>query len=125
VGNTPGIAGDAYAIEEGNLLALNLEGIPELSVDGGSVKIIDERLSDGVIVARVGEDDYRAFSLYCTHRGVELEYRPEKGRLVCASAGSSAFTLTGERVKGPAESDLAVYPATLDGNRLAITVTAL
>ena len=76
-GNTPGAEGDAYTIDEGNLLVLNLENIPELSVDGGSVKIIDERLSDGVIVVRVSGDDYRAASLYCTHRGVELEYRPK------------------------------------------------
>ena len=124
VGDTPGIEGDAYTIEEGNLLVLSLANIPELSADGGSVKIIDEKLPDGVIVVRVSGDDYRAASLYCTHRGVELEYKPEKERLICASAGSTAYTLEGKKVKGPAETDLAVYPAELDGDRLVVTVTA-
>ena len=123
-GDTPEIESGTYTIEEGYLLTLNLESIPQLSAGGGSVKIIDENLSDGVIVVRVSKDDYRAFSLYCTHRGVELEYRPEKQHLVCASAGSSTYTLTGEKVKGPAETPLAVYPASLEGNRLVISVTA-
>jgi Rieske Fe-S protein len=123
-GNTPAAGIDAYTVEGGNLLTLDIANIPELSADGGAVKIIDEGLSDGVIVVRVAGDDYRAASLYCTHRGVELEYKPNKEQLVCASAGSSAFTLAGKKVKGPAETDLAVYPATLDGNRLVVTVIA-
>jgi Rieske Fe-S protein len=123
-GDTPGIESGAYTIKEGNLLTLDLASVPELSADGGAVKIIEDALPDDLIVVRVSGDDYRAASLYCTHRGVELEYKPEKGLLICASAGSATYTLEGKKVSGPAETDLAVYPAKLDGGRLMVTVEA-
>jgi len=123
-GNTPAAMGDAYTVENGNIVTLDIGNIPELSTDGGAVKIIDDALPDDLIVVRVSGDDYRAASLYCTHRGVELEYKPDKEMLVCASAGSATYTLEGKKVSGPAKTDLAVYPAQLDGDRLVVTVTA-
>ncbi|MBN1574098.1 MAG: Rieske 2Fe-2S domain-containing protein [Deltaproteobacteria bacterium] len=120
VGKTPPIDSEAYTVEEGPEVVVNLDKTPDLSIVGGSVKIIDSRLLDALIIARVGENEYVAASIHCTHRGVELEYHHDKKQFICSSAGSSAFDLKGNRIMGPAEKNLRIYNVRLDGNLLKI-----
>jgi Rieske Fe-S protein len=123
VGDTPAIDTSAYTIEDGPIVVVDLEKTPDLGAVGGSVKIVDSRLFDALIIARVGEAEYVAASIKCTHRGVELEYRHDRKRFVCSSAGSSAFDLDGKRIKGPAEKNLRIYDVNLDGSLLKIDLT--
>ena len=120
VGKTPPIDTDAYSVEEGPVVVVNLDKAPDLNAVGGSVKIIDSKLGDSLIIARVGEAEYVAASIHCTHRGVELEYRHDKGQFICSSAGSSAFDLKGNRIKGPAEKNLRIYGVDLEGELLKV-----
>ncbi|GEM_PF-510079 len=123
VGKTPQIHADAYSIEEGPVVVVNLDKATDLNAVGGSAKIIDSKLGDALIIARVGETEYVAASIHCTHRGVELEYNHEKKQFVCSSLGSSAFDLKGNRIKGPAEKSLRIYGVNLEGNLLKVDMT--
>ena len=77
VGDTPTIAPDAYDIGEDKNIRIRLDRVPELAFDGGSVKILDTKIDDSLIIVRITEGDYVASSIKCTHRGVEVEYRAD------------------------------------------------
>jgi nitrite reductase/ring-hydroxylating ferredoxin subunit len=109
-GKTPKIRPDAYSIGDGPTVTIDIAEVPSFREVGGSVKIIDERLPDDLIVVRAADDIYIAASLYCTHRGVELEYDNEDKNFVCASAGRSRFQLDGKNISGSADKPIATYP---------------
>lgn len=121
VGNTPAMQKSAYLIS-GKKISVNLSQVNQLKKVGGSVKIVDEALSDSFIIVRVAEDDYVASSIHCTHRGTEVEFQAEKQMFKCASIGGSEFKLDGTVVSGPAESDLQTYSLSLSGDILVISV---
>jgi len=50
-----------------------------------------------------------AISRRCTHLGCRVNYRQELELIECP-CHQSRFTLVGERISGPAEKNLAVYP---------------
>ncbi len=104
----------------GTTLTVNLAAEPALREIGGAVKIRDAGIPDGLIIARVAESRFEIASLLCTHRGVELEYDHAGARFQCPSLGSSAFTLDGARVGGPARRPLTAYEAALEGDTLTI-----
>ncbi len=65
-------------------------------------------------------------SIECPHRGVEVEYQPEKGEFECASLGSSQFATDGSRLGGPAKKPLRVFRTSFDpdtGDRLIIDLS--
>lgn len=53
-----------------------------------------------VILIRVSEDDYRAFSATCTHLDCIVEYQRGNQRIWCNCHGG-AYDLTGRNVGGP------------------------
>ena len=63
---------------------------------------------DPVIVIRVAEDDFRAFSAICTHLACIVSYRPEK-RLIWCYCHDGVFDLTGKNLGGPPPRPLAPY----------------
>jgi cytochrome b6-f complex iron-sulfur subunit len=104
--------GDVHELSPGlyaDELSIALEGIPELSRVGGSVKITTSQLSDPLIIARVSEAEYVVASVRCTHWGRELEYLPEARKFRCVSLGHSEFSTDGSLLKGPAERPLKLY----------------
>jgi Rieske Fe-S protein len=125
VGDVPELPADLYRIEDDEL-SIALDGIPELSRVGGSVKITTGQLADPLIIARVSEEEYVAASVRCTHRGREVEYLPEEGKFRCVSLGHSEFSTDGSLLKGPAENPLRVYeasPGGIEQNRLTIAIS--
>jgi cytochrome b6-f complex iron-sulfur subunit len=65
--------------------------------------------NEPVIVLRVGEGDYRAFTATCTHLDCIVEYRPDAGRIVCNCHGGQYDPLTGRNVGGPPPRPLTPY----------------
>lgn len=128
IGNTPPIPEDAYSLEAGvNRVEVDLGRVPQLAESGGSVKIRDSALRDPLIIARTAEGTYLVASIECTHRGVEVEYRPERGEFECASLGSSQFSADGSRLAGPAKKPLRMFRTSFDpdaGDRLIIDLSA-
>jgi Rieske Fe-S protein len=127
-GNTPSIPEDAYAFEaDVNRVVVDLAKVPQLAETGGSVKIRDAALSAPLIIARTEEETYVVASIECPHRGVEVEYQPDRSEFECASLGSSDFALDGSRLGGPAKQPLRVFEASLDTeakSRLIIQLSA-
>ena len=127
IGNTPPIPDDAYSFEpEGSRLAIDLSNVPQLAEPGGSVKIRDSALPDPLIIARTAEETYVVASIQCPHRGVEVEYQPERGEFECASLGSSQFAADGSRLSGPAKQPLRSFRNAIDpdaGDRLIIDLS--
>ena len=112
-GATPPIAADAFTLE-GRTATIRLGKVPELAAVGGSVKVIDPRLPQPIIIGRAGPKDYVAVSLLCTHRGVEVEYRHNDGQFRCASLGHSRYGTDGARVRGPARRSLQRFDTKLN-----------
>ena len=123
VGATPSIAADAYGIENDNRIRIRLDRVPELSMVGGAVKIVDANIHDSLIVVRETEDVYVAASIKCTHRGVEVEYRAEDMCFECASLGGSRFRTNGEKVSGFAKGPLKTYAISREDNTLVIRLS--
>lgn len=107
---------------KGNELLIDLSKEPVLSRVGGAVKIKNEHLPKGIIIAHTEENTYQIVSLTCPHRDVEVEYDPKKQRFECASIGSSTFTLNGQNTGGPARKPLQNYSARIQGNILIIKI---
>jgi Rieske Fe-S protein len=120
VGATPSIAPGAYDRENDSSIRVHLDKVPELAQVGGSVKIVDASLPDALILVRETDDAYLAASIRCTHRGVEVEYRPEDKCFQCASLGGSRFKISGEKVSGFAIGPLKTYPVSRQDNSLVI-----
>ncbi len=113
VGNTPPIPADAYVIAS-NTLTISLEKAPALAKTGGSVKIIDAKLPQPMIVARTGDGDYALVSIKCPHRGAEVEYQHDAKEFRCSSLGHSTFKADGTFIKGFAGKSLTKFDAHLD-----------
>jgi len=123
MGTTPGIAPDAYDMAKDNSIRIHLDRVPELAQVGGSIKIVDANLPDALIVVRETEDTYLAASIKCTHRGVEVEYRPEDKCFKCASLGGSRFKTSGEKVSGFAKGPLKTYHVSRQDSSLMIRLS--
>jgi Rieske Fe-S protein len=119
VGDTPAINPKAFS-KKGHDLIIDLSKEPVLKKTGGAVKIKDEAASLGIIIARTGDNSFAVASLFCTHRGVEVEYDQKKQEFECASLGSSRYSLEGANKGGPADTPLKKYEAALQDNILTI-----
>lgn len=64
--------------------------------------------AEPVIVVRVGEGDFRAFSATCTHLSCIVGYRKEQ-RLIWCNCHNGAFDLQGKNVAGPPPRPLESY----------------
>lgn len=63
--------------------------------------VMAEYGDDRIFVVRVADNDVRAFDVACPHARCTLFYNEEADRFDCPCHGS-AFTLTGQRIEGPA-----------------------
>lgn len=120
IGKTPSVMTEAYNIEDGAVVVIDLDKVVELGKVGGSAKIVDARLYAPLIIAKVGEEEYVVASIRCPYCGSELEYYHDRGQFICCGAGSSAFDLDGNRVGGPAKKPIRIYRAYLDGKLLKV-----
>lgn len=68
--------------------------------------------ADPVIVVRVAEDDYRAFTATCTHLDCIVGYQKERNRLWCNCHGG-AYDLTGRNIAGPPPRPLSAFKVNL------------
>lgn len=89
----------------------------ELSAAGTAlVETPDEQLP--IFLRRVSESEFIALSTKCTHRGCQVE--SAGSQLVCPCHGSE-FSLSGEKLKGPAEKPLTRFAVTSDERNIYIS----
>ncbi len=123
VGATPEINSEACTVAD-NELRIDLEKEPRLKAVGDAVKILDEKLKKPLIIVQEEQGKYIVASIQCTHRGVEVEYKPDDKCFKCASLGGSQFKTDGTKIKGFAKGALESYSASLENNVLIINIVS-
>jgi nitrite reductase/ring-hydroxylating ferredoxin subunit len=98
-------------------LRLALAHYPELTADGGSLKVLPKGAPDPIYVLALGNRRYAALSPICTHLGCTVEI--EEGRLVCPCHGSN-YDREGRVLRGPAERPLGRYRAELTSDDVLV-----
>ena len=98
-------------------LRLALAHYPELTADGGSLKVLPKGASDPIYVLALGSRRFAALSPICTHLGCTVEI--EQARLVCPCHGST-YDREGKVVRGPAEEALASYRTALTSDDVLV-----
>lgn len=73
-----------------------------------------------VILIRVSEGDWRAFSAACTHLSCVVQYQPERTRIWCA-CHNGVYDLQGQVVSGPPPLPLRSYAVHIREDEIVIT----
>ena len=68
--------------------------------------------AEAVIVVRVADTDFRAFSATCTHLDCIVGYQSDRQRMFCNCHGG-VYDLTGRNVSGPPPRPLTAYKVNL------------
>lgn len=111
----------APVTQEGDIVELEIEKVPELGTAGGMCTIQPKGMKP-VLVMRLENQTFRALSLKCTHLGCTVRWDNEEQLLRCPCHGSR-FQDDGRVTKGPAKRPLAGFPTQLLGTKLQINVT--
>lgn len=105
----------------GTMLVLPLADFPQLAQVGGSVSGLPMGATDPLVVVRVDETTVAALNARCTHQGCPVHYNATKMTLDCPCHGSD-FALDGSVLQPPATQRLQSYAATLELDRVTVTV---
>lgn len=89
-------------------VALKLDDKSPLSKVGG-FDTIDTKAGK-VVVVRVDDSTYKAYSAVCPHKGGPIQYNVSTKQLFCPWH-NSMFDMNGKVTKGPARTDLTAYAA--------------
>ena len=74
----------------------------------------------GMLLVNVGQDVIRAFSNSCPHQGCRTSWKYSNDNFTC-TCHNAVFTNLGERISGPAPSDLTSYSVVRDNDIITIT----
>lgn len=99
-GNATLKAGSAQDLEIGKSMLAKAEGRP-------------------ILVVRVAEDDYRAFSAICTHLGCLVDWKKDQKQMVCPCHGG-CFDVEGKVVAGPPPVPLPRYPVSIEAGQILV-----
>ena len=83
------------------------------------VVVQNDLLKFPICVYRLGENEYKALYMECSHQGAELQVFGTK--LQCPAHGSE-FTNSGAVSNGPADKSLRTFPVTVTNNQLKISL---
>jgi cytochrome b6-f complex iron-sulfur subunit len=104
--------------------------MPEASVNEASGgKVTDLKPNSGkivkfgsqpVLLIRVSESEWRAFSAVCTHLGCIVQYEAQRHQIWCA-CHNGLYDLNGRVVSGPPPRPLEPYDVRLRGDEVIVT----
>lgn len=103
-------------IEVVKVSSVNIGKVNEMSKDSG--KIIKFG-SDPVIVIRLTDGNYRAFSASCTHLDCIVQYRKDYGQIYCA-CHNGRYDLHGRNVSGPPPAPLSKYEIAIKNDEVTV-----
>ena len=83
------------------------------------VVVQNDLLKFPICVYRLGENEYKALYMECSHQGAELQVFGSK--LQCPAHGSE-FTNNGAVSNGPADKALRTFPVTVTNDQLKISL---
>jgi len=119
--DTPDLEPASLTIEQ-NRLVIDLTKAHSLGEVGTAVYVTNEEKSLKLILVRAGRREYFALSRLCTHGGQTISYNRNRGILQCNNFNHSIFDLSGQIVKGPAETPLKSYPVNLIEDTLIVAI---
>ena len=102
--------------EEVKVTSVDIGNVNDMAKDSG--KIIKFG-SKPVLVIRLENGNYRAFSATCTHLGCIVQYRKDFGQIYCA-CHNGRYDLNGKNVSGPPPAPLQKYNVSLKGDDVMI-----
>ena len=100
-------------------IRLELADYPDLTKPNGAIRILPTGTSEPIYVLANDNNEFRALSPICTHRGCTVDVHGT--RLVCPCHGST-YDRNGAVLRGPAERSLTRYEVSRDGDMLVIEV---
>ncbi len=103
-------------IEVVKVNSVNIGKVNEMLKDTG--KIIKFG-NDPVIVLRLTDGNYRAFSASCTHLDCIVQYRKDYGQIYCA-CHNGRYDLHGRNVSGPPPAPLAKYEIAINNDEVTV-----
>lgn len=113
--------GGCWIFEDGKVI-VDLQRAPELAEAYGAIRLEEKGLPERVLVFQGGDGQYYAFKNSCTHGNRRLDPIPGTNQVQCCSIGKSIFDYSGKIISGSAERDIQTYSASLEENRLVITL---
>ena len=126
-GDTPQIHPPAYEIAESNgkvEIIIDTVKIPDMLNEGKSIKIIDPKIKDRIIIANPGDNKLIAMSIACTCKGAEVEYIHDKKMFKCVRYPKAEFSLEGKSTGNPNLDTIKSYPLHRQNDKLVISFSA-
>ncbi len=112
-------------------IPLRLEDTPELKEIGGMYNLEIEDIDKNLLVGRIGEDEFIAVDIKCTHKGCKVSLKmhedPEKPKddetpfLGCPCHGST-YDLNGAVTGGPSKKPLIKYETSFKDGELIVKI---
>lgn len=107
---------------ENGKVTVDLARVPELSQKSGAIRLEKKGLPERMLVVHGEDDNYHVFRNKCAHAKRRMDPIPGAGQVQCCSVGKSTFEYDGKRISGSAKNDIQVYPVTVEGEKLVVTV---
>lgn len=79
------------------------------------------KITQGIIVANTGSNNFVALASACTHEGSTIGYSSDETAFICPNHGSK-FSTSGSVLLGPATTALKAYPISKSGTILTISL---
>jgi len=117
----PPVDNSAWSVV-GNAVTLDLGRLPELAKAGGAVRLEGNGLSARIFVMKGDNGEFYVYENRCTHMGRRLDPGERDGTVKCCSVSGSVFDLNGNPVGGAAKKPVTMFPVSLDGNQLRISL---
>ncbi len=107
-----------WPAHSGSGRAANLSAGPLKDFPVGSSRMLQ---SEGkpVLVIRLAEDSFRAFSPICTHLGCIVKWDGEARKIVCPCHAGD-FDTEGKQIAGPPPRPLQPYPVSVIGGEVVV-----
>jgi|CXWL01.1.fsa_nt_gi nitrite reductase/ring-hydroxylating ferredoxin subunit len=113
---TVSAVGNVFAVSPFEDVVVAISTDSPLAKVGGS-QVVDSSAGK-IIVIRIGESKFAAYSAMCTHKRGPLSY--DGKQLACPKHGSKFDVANGSVANGPAETPLAAYKA--NGGAESVTI---
>jgi len=112
---------NCWKFEDGKIF-VSLNDAPELSEEGGALRLEGKNVPLRVIVVRGDNEKYRAIKNHCSHGKRRLDPIPGTQQVQCCSVGKSIFDYDGKLVSGSAKENIDSYNVLVEDGKLVITL---
>ncbi|MGA2401632.1 MAG: Rieske 2Fe-2S domain-containing protein [Syntrophobacteraceae bacterium] len=101
-------------------LVIELKRAPELSLEGGAIRLEGKNLPDRILVIHGDDGVYHTFRNRCKHMGRRLDPVFGDQTVQCCSINKSTYSYDGEVVYGPARKPVETFAIQVTDGKLFI-----